>query len=67
MVKAVTQRFRPLVFLKEVRTELSKVAWPSRPQAIRLTLIVLGVSVVVALFISGLDFVFTKSIGIILR
>lgn len=60
-------RSRPLVFLKEVRAELAKVSWPSRAQATRLTLIVIGVSTVVAIFIGGLDFVFTKLIGVVLR
>lgn len=67
MAKTGGRKFRPFVFLKEVRNELAKVAWPSKPQAIRLTLIVIGVSAIVALFIGGLDFIFTKLIGIILR
>jgi len=50
----------PLTFLKEVRSEMEKVSWPSRQEAIRLTLIVIGISVVVALFIGALDFGFTK-------
>lgn len=51
---------KPLIFLKEVRTELSKVIWPTRNQAVKLTAIVIGVSIVVAIFIGVLDFVFTK-------
>lgn len=51
---------KPLIFLKEVRTELSKVIWPTRNQAVKLTAIVMGVSIVVAIFIGVLDFLFTK-------
>lgn len=51
---------KPLIFLKEVRTELSKVIWPTRNQAVKLTAIVMGVSIVVAIFIGALDFLFTK-------
>lgn len=51
---------KPLIFLKEVRTELSKVIWPTRNQAVKLTAIVIGVSIVVAIFIGALDFLFTK-------
>jgi len=51
---------KPLIFLKEVRTELAKVIWPTRNQAVKLTAIVIGVSVVVAIFIGTLDFIFTK-------
>jgi len=58
---------KPLVFLKEVHAEMGKVSWPSRQEAIRLTLIVIGLSLVVAVYIGGLDFVFTKLIEIVLK
>jgi len=67
MEMPAVQKAKPFVFLKEVRTELSKVAWPRRDQATRLTLIVIGVSVATALFLGGFDFVFTKLMEIILR
>ena len=51
---------KPFLFLKEVRTELSKVSWPSREQAIRLTLIVIAATVVAALFLGSFDLLFTK-------
>jgi len=53
-------------FLREVRIELSKVTWLSRKQTVRLTLIVIAVSVVVASFIASLDFAFTKLMEIII-
>ena len=46
-------------YLKEVRLELGKVNWPSRDQTTRYTFIVIGVSVAVALFLGGLDYVFS--------
>lgn len=58
---------KPLVFLKEVRTEMEKVSWPNRQQAVRLTLIVIAVSVVVAFFIGALDYIFTKVMELIIR
>lgn len=67
MERPALGRAKPFVFLKEVRTELSKVAWPKKAQATRLTLIVIGVSVVTALFLGGFDFFFTKLMEIILR
>jgi preprotein translocase subunit SecE len=57
---------RPASFLKEVKNEMSKVTWLSRQQTIRLTLIVIGVSLVVAFFIGALDFIFTKIMGLII-
>jgi len=46
-------------FLKEVKLELKKVTWPTRQETIRYTLMVIGVSVGVAIFLGGLDFIFS--------
>jgi preprotein translocase subunit SecE len=46
-------------FLKEVKVELKKVNWPTRKQTVKYTLIVIGVSFAVAIFLGGLDFLFT--------
>jgi preprotein translocase subunit SecE len=46
-------------FLKEVRLELKKVTWPTRQETIRFTLLVIGVSAGVALFLGGLDYLFS--------
>lgn len=48
----------PLTFILETRDELKKVVWPSRAEVIRLTGIVIIISVVVGLYIGGLDFTF---------
>jgi len=45
-------------FLKEAKAELLKVNWPSRAQARNYTLIVIGISVAVAIFLGSLDYVF---------
>ena len=47
------------IFLKEVKLEMKKVNWPTRKETIRYTLIVIGVSIGVAIFLGGLDFIFT--------
>lgn len=49
---------RIITFLKEVKVELKKVNWPTRKQTIKYTLIVIGVSFAVAVFLGGLDFIF---------
>ena len=67
MPKLKIGRVKLFVFLKEVKNELSKVIWPTRAQAVKLTTIVIGVSVVVAIFIGTLDFIFTKFMAIILQ
>lgn len=56
----------PKQFLLEVRGELGKVIWPTKQEAIRLTAIVIGVSVAVGIFIGGLDLIFTKTMEVLL-
>lgn len=46
-------------FLKEVILETKKINWPTRQETIRYTLVVIGLSVAVAIFLGGLDFIFT--------
>lgn len=50
----------PVTFVKEVLSELAKVVWPSRFNVIRMTIIVITVSLALGLYIGGLDLVFTK-------
>ncbi len=54
-------------FLKEVKEELTKVAWPSREQTIRYTVLVIIVAVTVGLFLGGLDYILTSVTAFILR
>ncbi|MBI2514889.1 preprotein translocase subunit SecE [Candidatus Wolfebacteria bacterium] len=45
-------------YLQESRQEFRRVNWPTRQETIRLTLIVIGISLGVAVFLGILDFVF---------
>ena len=54
-------------FLKEVKEELGKVAWPGRAQTIRYTVLVVLVAVVVGLFLGGLDYILTAMTALILK
>lgn len=56
-----------ITYLKEVRHELRQVTWPTRQKAWEMTLIVLTISLVVGLYIGGLDMLFTNLLGVILR
>jgi len=49
-----------LDFLSEVRVELTKVVWPTRDQTIRLTFIVILITVMVAFFVGGVDYILTN-------
>ena len=46
-------------FLKEVKLEMKKVNWPTRKETIKYTLIIITVSIAVAAFLGGLDYIFT--------
>ncbi len=45
----------PIQFFQEVVAELKKVTWPTREETIKLTVIVITISVIVGGFIGGLD------------
>lgn len=45
-------------YFKEAKGELQKVSWPSRRQAIRLTIAVIIFSAIVGAFIGAVDYVF---------
>jgi len=47
-------------FIKESYQELKKVSWPTKKQTLRLTGFVIGVSVLVGLYVSGLDYIFKE-------
>jgi preprotein translocase subunit SecE len=47
-------------FVREVRAELRKVAWPTRPEVINSTIIVLVAVIVMTTLIFGMDFAFAK-------
>ena len=48
------------LFMQESRQELHRVNWPSRQDTVRLTMIVILISIGVALFLGVLDFIFTS-------
>lgn len=46
-------------YLRNVRGELAHVVWPDRNQAMVHTVLIILVSAAVAIYLSGLDYVFT--------
>ena len=56
----------PIKYLAEVKSELSLVVWPKLNDVGKLTMIVILISVIVAVYLSLLDIGFTKLIGAIL-
>jgi preprotein translocase subunit SecE len=56
------ERTSPAQFTREVRSELRKVAWPTREETIRFSTIVLFCLVVLTAFIFGVDYVSAKGV-----
>ena len=53
------ERTGPIQFLREVRGELRKVAWPSRSETVNYSIVVLVTIIVLGTMIYGLDWVFS--------
>lgn len=64
-IKSFFQRIP--TFFSEVKKETKKVAWPSRKQTLINTLIVIGVSIVIATYLGGIDAIMTWLMGKIIR
>ncbi len=71
MSKVMTEEGAPkpwarlVEYLKDTRGELRKVSWPTREAATNLTLIVLGVTVAMALFLGAVDFLFATLVRLV--
>lgn len=61
-----SSRSNPITqFIRESRIELRKVVWPSRQEATRLTLVVIGVSAGVGLVLGGFDFAIAQLFSLV--
>lgn len=59
-VKPTIPNVAPKRFLHEVTAELKKVTWPTREETVKLTVVVIIISILVGAFIGGLDSLFLK-------
>lgn len=53
-------------YFKDTRAEISKVTWPTREEGIRLTWVVLVVTVISAIVLFGLDSLFSTLVVFII-
>jgi len=58
--KPKVEKTSPGQYLREVRLELKKVAWPSRPEVVTFTIIVIVMVVIFGLYTFALDISFQK-------
>jgi len=54
-------------WVRETRGELRKVTWPTREEALRLTYVVIGLSLAMGLLLGGADFVLGSLYAFLVR
>ena len=59
---ATKERIGPPEYVRQVRAELRKVAWPTRAEVINYSIVVLVALVLLTALIFGLDYVFAKAV-----
>lgn len=57
----------PANFVREVIGELKKVTWPTRAETLKLTVVVIAISVIVGAYIGVLDTTFLRITGLLFR
>lgn len=64
---ASKKKSNPVIrYLRETRAELKKVTWPTRPEATKLTIIVLIVVAFMSALLGTLDYIFSRVMGFII-
>jgi len=53
-------------FIKEVIAEAKHITWPTRKQTLYFTIAVLAISLIVAYYLGLLDFLFSRSLELLL-
>lgn len=54
-------------YFKNVKTELTKVTWPTRKEAMRLTVVVIAISLIFAALIGALDMLFSYLVRLVIE
>jgi preprotein translocase subunit SecE len=60
VAKSAPEKKSRFSFFAEVVAELRKAHWPTRQEAVRLSILVLAICVVVGIILGGLDWAFTR-------
>jgi len=58
---------KPINFLREVRTELGKVAWSSRQEILSSTMVVIVVTLILGVFIGIIDVFLSKLLSLLFK
>jgi len=54
-------------YIKASVVEMKKVTWPTRKETYQYTMLVIGVSLAVAAFLGGLDYIFNLGLQAVIR
>lgn len=57
----------PLAYLRDTWAELKLVRWPDRPTTIKLTVVVIVISILTGIYVGGLDYIFTNILQRVVR
>jgi preprotein translocase subunit SecE len=66
MMTMAQPSFRPQ-FANGIMEELKKVTWPTRNETIRLTSIVIGISLIIGLYVGIIDVLLTKGLELLAK
>jgi preprotein translocase subunit SecE len=55
-----------VAFLRQVRDELNQVTWPTKDQTVRLSTLVIIVTIIIGIYLGTLDYLFTQLMGLII-
>jgi preprotein translocase subunit SecE len=61
------ERVGPRQYLREVRDEMRKVAWPRKPEVVRYSIIVTATVIVYTAYVGTLDYIFGSVFAVVLR
>jgi preprotein translocase subunit SecE len=59
--------FFPIRYLRESRDELKKVTWPTQKQTLTYTGFVIGLCLVLAVYLGGLDYLLTLGLEALVK
>ncbi|PIV50272.1 preprotein translocase subunit SecE [Candidatus Falkowbacteria bacterium CG_4_9_14_3_um_filter_36_9] len=54
-------------YIKASAEEMKKVTWPTKKETYNYTLLVIGISLVIAVFLGGLDYIFNLALELIIN
>jgi len=53
-------------YIKDSVAEMKKVTWPTKKETYNYTLLVIGISLAVALFLGALDYIFSWGLNLVI-